>query len=93
MSAVRLVLACLYPVWRQLSVGSEGRAPTGSRLQFLVNVNTGVKEVPGQRVLVMGRGSVALNVGSSGLRLGSEEVSLEYLECCEDTIEDVGEEV
>jgi NADPH-dependent glutamate synthase beta subunit-like oxidoreductase/CO/xanthine dehydrogenase FAD-binding subunit len=70
--------------WRQPSIGLEGEELTRSGLEFLVNVNRGVKEVPGQRVLVIGGGSVAVDVGITALRLGSEEVTLACLECREE---------
>jgi NADPH-dependent glutamate synthase beta subunit-like oxidoreductase/CO/xanthine dehydrogenase FAD-binding subunit len=70
--------------WGQPSIGLEGEHLTRSGLEFLVNVNKGVKEVPGRRVLVIGGGSVAIDVGITALRLGAEEVTLACLECREE---------
>ncbi len=70
--------------WSQPSIGLEGEELTKSGLEFLTNVNRGVEEVPGKRVLVIGGGNVAVDVGITALRLGAEEVTLACLECWEE---------
>lgn len=70
--------------WVQASIGLQGEGLTKSGLEFLTNVKLGVKEVPGRRVLVIGGGSVAVDVGITALRLGAEEVTLACLECREE---------
>jgi NADPH-dependent glutamate synthase beta subunit-like oxidoreductase/CO/xanthine dehydrogenase FAD-binding subunit len=70
--------------WRQPSIGLQGEELTKSGLEFLTNVSMGVREVPGRRVIVIGGGSVATDVGITALRLGAEEVTLVCLECREE---------
>ncbi len=64
--------------WSQASIGVEGEELTKSGLEFLVRVNRGVKEVAGERVLVIGGGNVAIDAARTALRLGSKEVSVIY---------------
>jgi NADPH-dependent glutamate synthase beta subunit-like oxidoreductase len=70
--------------WNQLSIGLEGEELTRSGIEFLTNVNRGVQEVPGKRVLVVGGGNVAVDVGITALRLGAEQVTLACLESREE---------
>jgi len=71
-------------VWNPLSIGLEGEKLTRFGMEFLVNVNLGVKEVPGKKVLVIGGGDAAMDVGIMALRLGAKEVTLACLECREE---------
>jgi len=64
--------------WSQPSIGIEGEELTKSGLEFLTDVNRGVKEVPGKRVLVVGGGNVAVDTARTALRLGSKEVFIIY---------------
>jgi NADPH-dependent glutamate synthase beta subunit-like oxidoreductase/CO/xanthine dehydrogenase FAD-binding subunit len=66
--------------WRQQSIGLKGEELTQSGLEFLINLNRGIKEIPGTKVLVIGGGNVAVDVGITALRLGAEEVTLACLE-------------
>ena len=70
--------------WGQPSIGLEGEEFTRSGLEFLNNVNLGVKEIPGKNVLVIGGGNVAVDVGVTALRLGAKKVTLACLECWEE---------
>jgi NADPH-dependent glutamate synthase beta subunit-like oxidoreductase/CO/xanthine dehydrogenase FAD-binding subunit len=70
--------------WSQPSIGLKGEELTKSGLEFLSNIKQGVKEVPGKKVLVIGGGNVAVDVGISALRLGAEEVTLVCLESREE---------
>lgn len=70
--------------WYQPSIGIEGEELTKSGLQFLTNINLGIKEVPGKKVLVIGGGNVAIDIGITALRLGAEEVILICLESREE---------
>ena len=70
--------------WKQPSIGLKGEELTKSGLEFLNNVNLGVKEIPGKRVWVIGGGNVAVDVGITALRLGAEEVTLACLESREE---------
>jgi NADPH-dependent glutamate synthase beta subunit-like oxidoreductase len=66
--------------WNPVSIGLEGEELARFALDFLTNINRGVKEVPGKRVLVIGGGNAAIDVAVSALRLGAEEAIMACLE-------------
>jgi NADPH-dependent glutamate synthase beta subunit-like oxidoreductase len=66
--------------WNPVSIGLEGEELARFCLDFLININRGVKEVPGKRVLVIGGGNAAIDVAVSALRLGAEEAIMACLE-------------
>jgi NADPH-dependent glutamate synthase beta subunit-like oxidoreductase/CO/xanthine dehydrogenase FAD-binding subunit len=70
--------------WNPVSIGLEGEALARFCLDFLININRGVKEVPGKRVLVIGGGNAAIDVAVSALRLGAEEATMVCLESPEE---------
>lgn len=70
--------------WRRPLIGLEGEELTKSGLQFLTDVNRGVRESPGEKVLVIGGGNVAADAGITALRLGAREVTLACLESLEE---------
>ena len=70
--------------WGQPSIGVEGEEFTQSGLDFLTNINLKAQGVSGKKVLVIGGGNVALDVGITALRLGAEEVILACLESREE---------
>jgi len=70
--------------WGVPSIGLDGEELTRSGLEFLTNVKQGVKEVPGNRVVVIGGGNVAVDVAITAKRLGAEDVTLVCLECREE---------
>lgn len=70
--------------WTPLTIGLEGQELTKFGLDFLTNINLGVNEVPGKKVLVIGGGSAAIDVGITALRLGAEEVTLACVESREE---------
>jgi NADPH-dependent glutamate synthase beta subunit-like oxidoreductase/CO/xanthine dehydrogenase FAD-binding subunit len=70
--------------WRQPSIGLDGEKLTRSGLEFLSDMNSGKREKPGRRVLVIGGGNVAVDVGLTAKRLGAEEVTLACLESREE---------
>ena len=70
--------------WAQPSIGLEGEEFTRSGLELLNNVNSGAMEKPGKKVVVIGGGNVAVDVGVTALRLGADEVTLVCLECREE---------
>ena len=70
--------------WRPVSIGLEGEESTRFGLEFLTNINLGVKEIPGKKVLVIGGGNAAVDVAVSALRLGAEEATMACLECQEE---------
>jgi NADPH-dependent glutamate synthase beta subunit-like oxidoreductase len=71
-------------VWNPLSIGLEGEESTRFGLEFLTNINLGVREVPGKKVLVIGGGNAAIDVAVSALRLGAEEATMACLESREE---------
>jgi len=70
--------------WNPVSIGLEGEESTRFGLEFLTNINLGVKEVPGKKVLVIGGGNAAIDVAISALRLGAEEAIMACLESREE---------
>jgi CO/xanthine dehydrogenase FAD-binding subunit len=65
-------LAC--GAWKERLLGIRGERFTLSGLEFLKRVNTGLREIPGRRVAVIGGGNVALDVARTLRRLGAEPV-------------------
>jgi NADPH-dependent glutamate synthase beta subunit-like oxidoreductase len=70
--------------WEPVSIGLEGEESTKFGMEFLVNINLGLKEVPGKKVLVIGGGNAAVDVAVSALRLGAEEAIMACLESREE---------
>ncbi len=70
--------------WNPVSIGLEGEELTRFGMEFLANINLGVKEVPGKKVLVIGGGNAAVDVAVSALRLGAEEAIMACLESREE---------
>jgi NADPH-dependent glutamate synthase beta subunit-like oxidoreductase/CO/xanthine dehydrogenase FAD-binding subunit len=66
--------------WGRPSIGLAGEELTRPGLEFLSNVQKGLREAPGSRVVVIGGGSVATDVGITARRLGAREVTLVCLE-------------
>ena len=64
--------------WSQASVGLVGEELTKCGLEFLTNINLGVKEVTGENVGVIGGGNVAIDAARVSLRLGAKKVSVFY---------------
>lgn len=71
-------LAC--GAWSQGALGIKGEELLIPGLEFLTNVNLGVRQAPGRKVLVIGGGNVAIDVAITALRLSAEEVTLACLE-------------
>ncbi len=66
--------------WNPVSIGLGGEESTRFGLEFLTNINLGVREVPGKKVLIIGGGNAAVDVAISALRLGAEEATMACLE-------------
>ncbi len=66
---------------RQLKI--EGSELLGSGLEFLINVQKEVKQTVGKKVLVIGGGSVAVDVALTTRRLGASQVTMACLETLE----------
>ncbi len=52
--------------WKQPVIGVEGEELTKPGLEFLTEVSGGSRAIPGQKVLVIGGGNVAVDVGLGG---------------------------
>jgi NADPH-dependent glutamate synthase beta subunit-like oxidoreductase/CO/xanthine dehydrogenase FAD-binding subunit len=70
--------------WNPVSIGLEGEESTRFGMEFLTNINLGVKEIPGKKILVIGGGNAAVDVAVSALRLGAEEAIMACLESREE---------
>jgi NADPH-dependent glutamate synthase beta subunit-like oxidoreductase len=77
----------------KLNVPGEDSAGVLQALSFLKDVNTGKKPAVGKKVIVVGGGSVAMDVASSALRLGAGSVQVVCLECSHDEMPAQNEEI
>ncbi|MFC1971611.1 FAD-dependent oxidoreductase, partial [Chloroflexota bacterium] len=66
---------------QKMGISGEDSKGVIFALDFLKQVNSGVKVALGERVAVIGGGSVAIDAARSALRLGVKEVHLICLEC------------
>ena len=66
--------------WQQQRLGLENEGLLGSGLDLLKDVAAGKRELPGERVLVIGGGSVAVDVAITARRLGAHKVTMACLE-------------
>jgi NADPH-dependent glutamate synthase beta subunit-like oxidoreductase len=68
--------------WRNLKLGvpGENSANVWHALDYLRRINSGEQVVLGKRVIVIGGGSVAVDVARTARRLGSEDVHIVCLE-------------
>lgn len=70
--------------WLQKNLAIEKEELLLSGLDFLINVNRGSRSKPGEKVLVIGGGNVAMDVAITAARLGADEVTLACLESREE---------
>ena len=70
--------------WGLPRIGLETEDELLAGLEFLSAVAEGERRVPGPRVLVIGGGSVAMDVAVTARRLGAEQVTVACLETCEE---------
>jgi NADPH-dependent glutamate synthase beta subunit-like oxidoreductase len=75
---------CASGAWKQPALGLKDEELVTSGLDFLSKVNRGLRVIPAQKVLVIGGGSVALDVATSALRLGAKDVTVVCLESTEE---------
>jgi len=77
-------------MWRSLKLGVPGENARGVHhaLDYLSRINSGDKMHLGQTVIVIGGGSVAIDVARTARRSGAEEVHLVCLECRDLTSKD-----
>jgi NADPH-dependent glutamate synthase beta subunit-like oxidoreductase len=66
--------------WNPVSIGLDGEESAVFGLEFLANVQKGLKKALGKKVLVIGGGNAAIDVAISSLRLGAEEATMACLE-------------
>jgi NADPH-dependent glutamate synthase beta subunit-like oxidoreductase/CO/xanthine dehydrogenase FAD-binding subunit len=66
--------------WAQPSIGLQGEQLTKSGLSYLTETLPADDQVKGKRILVVGGGNVAVDVGITAKRLGAKEVTLACLE-------------
>ncbi|MCD8018292.1 MAG: FAD-dependent oxidoreductase, partial [Clostridiales bacterium] len=66
--------------WKQPVLGIQGEELTEFGLNFLVEVNTFLKQAINDNVLVCGGGNVAMDVALTAKRMGAKNVSLVCLE-------------
>jgi NADPH-dependent glutamate synthase beta subunit-like oxidoreductase/CO/xanthine dehydrogenase FAD-binding subunit len=71
---------CATGAWKQPPLGIADEELLTPALEFLNQVNRGLNKIPAKRVLVIGGGSVAVDVATSALRLGAEQVTMACLE-------------
>ena len=70
--------------WDPVSIGLDGEKSAKFGLEFLANVQKGLKKALGKKVLVIGGGNAAIDVAITSLRLGTEEVTMACLESREE---------
>jgi NADPH-dependent glutamate synthase beta subunit-like oxidoreductase/CO/xanthine dehydrogenase FAD-binding subunit len=66
--------------WKTPVIGIEGENLTESGLDFLKEIRLGQRTAPGERVVVIGGGNVAVDVAMSARRLGAKHVTMICLE-------------
>ncbi len=76
-----------------LNVPGEDAKGVLQALPFLKDVNTGKKPAVGKKVVVIGGGSVAMDVATSALRLGAGSVQVICLECSNEEMPALEEEI
>ncbi|HTY82435.1 MAG TPA: FAD binding domain-containing protein, partial [Dehalococcoidales bacterium] len=71
---------CATGAWKQPSLGIPDERLLTSGLDFLSRVNCGLRKIDARKVLVIGGGSVAVDVALSTRRLGVPQVTMACLE-------------
>lgn len=66
--------------WKRPLIGLAGEELTRFGLEFLVDVNSYIRDTPGYKVVVVGGGNVAMDVAITAKRLGSHQVTMVCLE-------------
>lgn len=75
---------CATGAWQQSKLGVADEALLTPGLDFLAQVNRGLRKLTSQKVLVIGGGSVAVDVATCVLRFGAKEVTMACLESREE---------
>jgi NADPH-dependent glutamate synthase beta subunit-like oxidoreductase/CO/xanthine dehydrogenase FAD-binding subunit len=71
---------CATGAWKQAPLRIQDEELLTSGLEFLTQVNSGLRKILAKRVLVIGGGSVAMDVATCARRLGAEQVIVACLE-------------
>jgi NADPH-dependent glutamate synthase beta subunit-like oxidoreductase/CO/xanthine dehydrogenase FAD-binding subunit len=71
---------CATGAWKSPALGLADEELLTRGLDFLEKINTGLSQIGAKRVLVIGGGSVAMDVATSALRAGACEVTVACLE-------------
>ncbi len=77
----------------KLNVPGEDARSVLPALPFLKEVNTGKKVAVGKKLVVIGGGSVAMDVATTALRLGAASVQVYCLECSNEEMPALEEEI
>jgi NADPH-dependent glutamate synthase beta subunit-like oxidoreductase/CO/xanthine dehydrogenase FAD-binding subunit len=64
--------------WGKNRTGMDGEEYAVAGLDFLYNISTGGRKKPGDHVIVIGGGNVAVDAAVSAVRLGSKNVTILY---------------
>ncbi|MEJ2111160.1 MAG: FAD-dependent oxidoreductase, partial [Acidobacteriota bacterium] len=71
---------CASGAWKSSILGLQDERFLEQGLNFLEKINRGLKKVTARKVLVIGGGSVAMDVATSALRAGIQDVTVACLE-------------
>jgi NADPH-dependent glutamate synthase beta subunit-like oxidoreductase/CO/xanthine dehydrogenase FAD-binding subunit len=66
--------------WNPIYIGLDGEESAVFGLEFLADIQKGIKKALGKKVLVIGGGNAAVDAAISSLRLGTEEATMACLE-------------
>jgi NADPH-dependent glutamate synthase beta subunit-like oxidoreductase len=75
---------CATGAWEQPSLGLKDEELLTPGLEFLTQVNRGLRKIPAKSLLVIGGGKVAVDVAITAKRLGVKQVTLACLESREE---------
>jgi len=71
---------CATGAWKSSVLGLPDEGLLTQGLDFLEKINSGLQRIGARKVLVIGGGSVAMDVATSALRMGAKEVTVACLE-------------
>ena len=71
---------CATGAWKSSGLGLPNEELLKQGLDFLEKINRGLRKISARKVLVIGGGSVAMDVATSALRAGAQEVTAACLE-------------
>ena len=71
---------CATGAWKSTVLGLPNEGLLEQGLDFLEKINSGLRRISAQKILVIGGGSVAMDAATSALRAGAQEVTVACLE-------------